>query len=98
MVYELTALKPPFLAKNIKDLHTKVLKGDYPRIPKHFSLELQYVIDLCLTQDHVKRPTAEELLNLDYFRDQDEQITSPKLDLKSSKAKLQAYRSQSQNQ
>jgi NIMA (never in mitosis gene a)-related kinase len=37
VIYELTTLKPPFLATNMKELFTKVTKGKYPDIPKHFS-------------------------------------------------------------
>jgi NIMA (never in mitosis gene a)-related kinase len=40
VIYELTSLKPPFLAKDIASLKSKVLKGVYPHIPSHFSKEL----------------------------------------------------------
>ena len=36
--------------------------GKYNQIPKHFSNELVQIIDLCLTNDPNKRPTASEIL------------------------------------
>jgi len=38
-MYELAALKPPFMAKDMGALHSKVTKGIFPRVPKHFSNE-----------------------------------------------------------
>ena len=62
VIYELTALKPPFLAKNMSELYTKVTAGKYPPIPKHFSNDLSRLIALCLNTNPLLRPTAEELL------------------------------------
>lgn len=61
VIYELTALKPPFLAKNMNDLFNKVQKGAYPAIPKHFSPELAKVISKCLNVNPVLRPSADEI-------------------------------------
>jgi NIMA (never in mitosis gene a)-related kinase len=41
VIYELVALKPPFTAKNMQELFSKVQKGVYPEIPKHFSNDLR---------------------------------------------------------
>jgi serine/threonine protein kinase len=60
-------LKPPFLAKNMKELFTKVTKGTYPEIPKHFSKDLSKMIQLCLNVNPVLRPSAEELLSMPAF-------------------------------
>ena len=72
VIYELTALKPPFLAKNMADLHSKVIKGEYPRLPKHFSSDLSVVIGHCLTLNPQKRLSADELLNLPQFANVEE--------------------------
>lgn len=40
VIYELTALSPPFLAKDMKSLYNRVIKGTYPSIPKHYSADL----------------------------------------------------------
>ena len=37
VIYELTSLKPPFLAKDMQELFRKVTAGKYQAIPKHFS-------------------------------------------------------------
>ena len=44
VIYELTALKPPFLARNMNELYSKVTKGKYPAIPTHYSKELAQMI------------------------------------------------------
>lgn len=48
VIYELTALSPPFLAKDMKGLYARVTKGTYPAIPKHFSQDLANVISFML--------------------------------------------------
>ena len=68
VVYELTALKPPFLAKNMKELFSKVTKGHFPDIPRHFSRDLSKVLSLCLNTNPVMRPTAQELLRMPCFQ------------------------------
>jgi NIMA (never in mitosis gene a)-related kinase len=67
VIYELTSLKPPFLAKNMKELYTKVTKGTYAEIPKHFSKELSKMLSLCLNTNPRLRPTAAELLDQPAF-------------------------------
>jgi serine/threonine protein kinase len=44
------------------DLHSKVIKGEYPKLPKHFSSDLATVIGHCLTLNPQKRLSADELL------------------------------------
>lgn len=61
VIYELTALKPPFLAKNMNELFSKVQKGVYPDIPKHFSNDLRNLIAMCLKVNPAQRPSADEL-------------------------------------
>ena len=62
VMYELTALKPPFVAKNIKDLQKKVTKGEYSPIPDHFSKNLEELIGACLNVNPLTRLGASELL------------------------------------
>jgi len=40
VLYEMLCLKPPFEATNMDVLYKKVLKGSYPRIPRHFTTEM----------------------------------------------------------
>jgi serine/threonine protein kinase len=51
----------------MKDLFTKVTKGSYPDIPKHFSKDLAKMINLCLQVNPTMRPSAEELLTMPAF-------------------------------
>lgn len=64
MIYELTALKPPFLAKNMQELYSKVTRGKYPAIPTHYSKELATMIGYCLSVDPTMRPSAQEIWNM----------------------------------
>ena len=48
VIYEMCALKPPFQANNMNDLFKKLIKGNYKRIPEHYSNELCLIIDLML--------------------------------------------------
>ena len=67
VIYELTALKPPFLAKNMQELYNKVVRGKYPAIPTHYSKDLSQMINYCLSVDPMTRPTAQELANMPKF-------------------------------
>ena len=59
VLYEMTALNPPFTAKDMKCLFTKVTKGVYPKIPAQYSSDLSGMISSLLQVDPKKRPSAE---------------------------------------
>jgi len=40
----MTALKPPFRAEDMEGLYKKVIRGFYPKIPSHFSSDLNAVV------------------------------------------------------
>ena len=40
VIYEMTTLKPPFQAEDMQGLYKKILKGNYPKVPDHFSSDL----------------------------------------------------------
>ena len=63
LLYELAALKHPFQAHNEKALCDKVLRGQYPPLPKNFSSDLSTVIKMLLQLDPNKRPSATEILD-----------------------------------
>lgn len=63
LLYELAALKHPFQAHNEKALCEKVLRGQYPPLPKNFSSDLSTVIKMLLQLDPNKRPSATEILD-----------------------------------
>lgn len=62
VLYEMTALKPPFTAHDLSGLYKKVCAGIFDRIPYQFSNDLQAVISSLLKLDPSKRPTVDELL------------------------------------
>lgn len=64
VVYEACALKPPFRSKDMEGLYRRVLRGEYQRIPEHFSNELSDVIGAMLQVNPRYRPSAEQLLQL----------------------------------
>lgn len=59
VLYELIALNPPFTAKDMKGLYQRVMKGVYPKIPAHYSSDLNMVLKLMLQVDPKKRPTCD---------------------------------------
>lgn len=59
VLYESVTLKPPFRAEDMAGLYKRVIKGVYPRIPSHFSKELDNVIKLLLVVSPQQRPSCE---------------------------------------
>ena len=41
VIYEMCALVPPFKADDMTGLFKKVLRGSYPAIPTHFSMDMR---------------------------------------------------------
>jgi len=62
MIYELAALRPPFLGDSFPELKRNVLAGRYTPIPHVYSSELASVIGSMVNLNPRNRPTAEELL------------------------------------
>ena len=48
VVYEMCALIPPFKADDMAGLFKKVLRGQYPAIPTHFSMDMRTLIKALL--------------------------------------------------
>ena len=67
LLYELCSLRPPFLAKDFPGLSKKVTSGYYDPIPSRYSKKLATLIRKCLTVDHMRRPSASELLQNEVF-------------------------------
>ena len=67
LLYEMCCSRPPFMAKDFPGLSKKVTCGYYDPIPSRYSKKLATLIRRCLTVDHLKRPSANELLNSDVF-------------------------------
>merc|ERR550514_1747928 len=64
VLYEMVALRPPFRAEDMEGLYRKVLRGQYPRIPPHYSNDLVEVISVLLQVNPRHRPTVDQLLTM----------------------------------
>ena len=62
LIYELCALRPPFLGNNMNELKTAVLGGHFNPIPSVYSHDLGVVIGRMLTPSAKERPTAAQAL------------------------------------
>jgi NIMA (never in mitosis gene a)-related kinase len=63
VIYEICALVPPFRAENMDGLYKRVLKGQFSRIPKIYSDELNHVIKKLLNVNAQGRPTTDQILS-----------------------------------
>lgn len=68
VLYEMAALKPPFLSHDLKSLKKTIISGVYKRVPAAYSDDLEHLIRLCLKVDPKERPSATELLENDLLR------------------------------
>ncbi len=64
ILYELCSLKPPFNAESLHFLALKIVKGQYPPLPSHYSRELRNLVGMLLQTEQRRRPTIHEILKL----------------------------------
>mmetsp|Transcript_41011 Transcript_41011/g.30160 ORF Transcript_41011/g.30160 Transcript_41011/m.30160 type:complete len:157 (+) Transcript_41011:501-971(+) len=62
LLYELCALKPPFEGASIHSLAMKIVRGQYPALPAHYSRELKTLVGQMLTIDFNKRLSINQIL------------------------------------
>ena len=62
LIYELCALRPPFLGDSFPQLKRAVLQGRYNSIPRCYSYEMSTVISKLLRTSPRNRPSAKDLL------------------------------------
>lgn len=67
-MYELTTLNHAFDANNMKGLVQKILKGNYPAIPKTYSDDLRKLISELLITDPNKRPNLGKILEMPFLK------------------------------
>jgi NIMA (never in mitosis gene a)-related kinase len=89
--YELIMLKTPFRGESMKDLYKKVMKGEYPPIPKTFSNKFQIVIDRILKVRPEERPNTNEILEMDEIVYKIEELNIFKKEKKPEKKKLKIF-------
>ena len=69
ILYELCTLKQPFQADNLLGLVFKIVQDDPEPIPSNYSPQLQDLIKKLMTKDQTQRPSAAEILKMDYVRE-----------------------------
>lgn len=87
VIYEMCALVPPFRAEDMNGLFKRVLKGQYPPIPSHYSMDMRQLIKTLLAVDAAQRPDTHQILNMPiiqkrmrkYFGGKDDQGSGTKL-------------------
>mmetsp|Transcript_24525 Transcript_24525/g.24244 ORF Transcript_24525/g.24244 Transcript_24525/m.24244 type:complete len:263 (-) Transcript_24525:6-794(-) len=62
VLYEAITLKPPFRAEDMNGLFQKVVKGEYPPIPRTFSKDLSNTLGQLLQIEASRRPSCEVML------------------------------------
>mmetsp|Transcript_77417 Transcript_77417/g.227031 ORF Transcript_77417/g.227031 Transcript_77417/m.227031 type:complete len:486 (-) Transcript_77417:168-1625(-) len=68
VLYEMVALRPPFRAEDMEGLYRKVLRGQYPRIPPHYSHDLADVVSALLQVNPRHRPSIDQLMQMPALR------------------------------
>ncbi len=64
VLYEIITLNPPFRAKDMEGLYSKVIKGSYPKIPDKYSTRLSEICSLLIQVHPDNRPTCGNFLLL----------------------------------
>jgi NIMA (never in mitosis gene a)-related kinase len=59
VLYEMCALVPPFRADDMNGLFKRVLKGSYPPIPSHYSMDMRQLIKTLLQVQPQARPNCD---------------------------------------
>jgi NIMA (never in mitosis gene a)-related kinase 1/4/5 len=64
VIYEAACLKPPFRAEDMQGLYKKVVKGEYPGIPKTFSQDFAAVIEGLIQLNPNKRLRCGQIISM----------------------------------
>jgi NIMA (never in mitosis gene a)-related kinase len=62
VLYEMCALRPPFMAKDMQQLYKRVTEGRFTALGHPYSKDLDHIVKLCLQVKPDLRPTCAELL------------------------------------
>lgn len=90
ILYEICALKLPFLAEDEDELIAKILKGKYRRIPSHYGMELWDIINKCLNKDPKRRPSISEIISSESFQKKSKLLKLPLPKLKHDRTFLKS--------
>ena len=64
----MTTLKPPFQAEDMQGLYKKIIKGVYPKIPEHFSSDLNIMLEAMIRVDSKRRLNCAEIIDHPVFK------------------------------
>jgi len=67
VIYEMVTLKPPFQAEDMQGLYKKILKGVFPKVPEHFSSDINTMLKIMIQVNPKKRPTCAQLVEHPIF-------------------------------
>ena len=67
VLYEMITLRPPFRGDDMDTIYRKVIKGYFPRIPAHFSEELNQIIKILLQVSPNSRFSCDKILTLPFI-------------------------------
>ena len=66
VLYEIVTLKCPFRAQSLVELYNKILIGEFNKIPKKFSQELNFIIGNMIKYEPEKRMDCDNILKYGY--------------------------------
>lgn len=64
VLYEMCALKHPFIGRTTKEVMENIVKSKSPMIPKYYDLDLQKIVRMMLEKDPEKRPNINDIFSL----------------------------------
>lgn len=74
VLYESVTLKPPFRAEDMAGLYKKVIRGIYPKIPTHFSQDLNNTVKALMVVQPQLRPSTDQILEMPAVRRMGEKL------------------------
>ena len=67
ILYEMVTLRHAFDANSMKGLVLKILRGNYPAIPAHYSQDLKDLLADMLIKDPARRPSMRKVLEKEFL-------------------------------
>uniref|UniRef100_A0A7S3G4B8 non-specific serine/threonine protein kinase n=1 Tax=Palpitomonas bilix TaxID=652834 RepID=A0A7S3G4B8_9EUKA len=90
ILYEMTALHPPFRANDVNSLARKAMGGMYPQIPYRYSSDLAATIKKLLDTNPSSRPNIDDVLGLPVIKKQRERMALERTKEESRKTEMLA--------
>ena len=77
ILYEMCSFRPPFVARNFKELRRAVMLGAFPPLPAGYSEELSLLVKALLQLNPADRPSAAELLKNPFVAKKSRRLLEP---------------------